>query len=140
MARPLRTLQAILVVAVVVSVVHYTDNFVNFDDYPPPRSLPDPGAASIPIAWVLFTGAGLAGYLLFRRAISTPALVLLAVYSGSGLIGIGHYLVPGAFDMPWWRQLHVGLDIACGVAVLAFVAWTTRHRVAAERAREDSNL
>ncbi len=30
--------------------------------------------------------------------------------------------------MPWWRQLHVAADIACGVAILAFVVWALRRR------------
>jgi hypothetical protein len=25
--------------------------------------------------------------------------------------------------MPWWRQAHVCLDIACGLAIFAFVLW-----------------
>ena len=82
----------------------------------------------MPGFWVGFTAAGLAGYLLFRRSASDLALVLLAVYSGSGLVGIGHYLVPGATSMPWWRQVHVSLDIACGIAVFSFVIWAARAR------------
>jgi hypothetical protein len=77
-------------------------------------------------AWFPFTAAGLAGYLLFRRRPSGLALVLLAAYSGSGLIGIGHYLVPGATSMPWWRQAHVCLDITLGIAMLSFALWATR--------------
>src|SRR5215213_7118155 len=130
---PVRVLRVTLLVAVVVSVVHYTDNYVNIDDYPRASTLPNPDALTILIAWFVFTGAGLAGYLLFRRGPSTWSLILLAVYSGSGLIGIGHFLVPGALDMPWWRQLHVGLDIAAGVAVLAFV-------VSAERGRRPAGV
>ena len=48
--------------------------------------------------------------------------MLLAFYSGSGLVGIGHYTVPGAMDMPVFRHAHVVADIALGVAMLVFVA------------------
>jgi hypothetical protein len=126
--RAVRILGWIFAVAVVVSIVHYTDNYVNFDDYPEaPKAVPT-SAALVLGAWFAFTAAGLTGYLLFRRRPSDLALVLLAAYSGSGLVGIGHYLVPGATSMPWWRQVHVCLDIACGIAVFSFAVWAARAR------------
>jgi len=117
--RAVRILSWIFAVAVVVSIVHYTDNYVNYPDYPQPRTGPNPSGGLVLGAWFAFTAAGLAGYLLFRRRPSDLALILLAAYSGSGLVGIGHYLVPGATSMPWWRQAHVCLDIACGIAVFS---------------------
>jgi hypothetical protein len=126
--RAVRVLTAIFAVAVVVSIVHYTDNYVNYDDYPQPRTGPNPSETVVFGAWFAFTAAGLAGYLLFRRSPSNLALLLLAAYSGSGLVGIGHYLVPGATSMPWWRQAHVSLDIASGIAMFSFALWTARAR------------
>ena len=126
--RAVRILSVIFAVAVVVSIIHYTDNYVNYHDYPQSRTLPNPSAALVLGAWFAFTAAGLAGYLLFRRAPSNLALALLAVYSGSGLIGIGHYTVPGATSMPWWRQAHVGFDISAGIAMFSFVIWAARAR------------
>src|SRR5687768_5107710 len=82
--RAIRILGGILVIAVVVSIVHYTDNYVNYDDYPQATSVPNPSAGVVLGAWVAFTAAGLAGYLLFRRGPSTLALILLAAYAGSG--------------------------------------------------------
>ncbi|MDX6642142.1 MAG: hypothetical protein QOD76_104 [Solirubrobacteraceae bacterium] len=126
--RAVRILGAIFAFAVVVSIIHYTDNYVNFHDYPAaPKAVPS-SAALVLGAWFAFTAAGLAGYLLFRRAPSNLPLILLAVYSGSGLVGIGHYLVPGATSMPWWRQAHVGLDIIGGIAVFSFAIWAARAR------------
>jgi hypothetical protein len=126
--RAVRILTLILGVAVVVSIVHYTDNYVNYHDYPQSKTLPNPSAALVIGAWFGFTALGLAGYLLFRRNPSNLTLLLLAAYSGSGLVGIGHYLVPGATSMPWWRQAHVCLDIACGIAVFSFALWAARAR------------
>lgn len=126
--RAVRILGVILAVAVVVSVVHYTDNYVNYVDYPQARSGPNPSRSLVLIAWFVFTAAGLAGYLLFRRNPTNLALVLLAFYSGSGLVGIGHYSVPGATSMPWWRQAHVCFDIASGIAMFSFALWAGRAR------------
>jgi len=101
---------------------------VNYHDHPQPQSGPSPSASLVLGGWFAFTAAGPAGYLLFRRSPSNLALILLAAYSGSGLVGIGHYLVPGATSMPWWRQAHVSLDIARGVAVFTFALWAARAR------------
>lgn len=130
-----RTLVGLLMVGVLVSIVHYADNFANYADYPVPTSGPAPSATVIAVAWFVFTAFGAAGLVLFARHRVAPALACLAVYSVSGLIGLGHYTVPGATDMPWWRQLHVVLDIGCGVAVLAFAVWVLRR----ERARPASS-
>ena len=126
--RAVRVLGAIFAFAVVVSIVHYTDNSVNLEDYPKAPSGVPSSAAVIVGFWFAFTASGLAGYLLFRRAPTDLALLLLAAYSGSGLVGIGHYLVPGATSMPWWRQAHVCLDIASGMAMFTFALWVARAR------------
>jgi hypothetical protein len=124
--RAIRLLSVLLAVAVVVSIVHYTDNYVNYHDYPRSASLPNPSATMVVLGWFAFTIPGVVGYFLFRRAPTRMSLLLLALYSGSGLIGIGHYLIPGATSMPWWRQAHVCADITCGLAMFAFTIWASR--------------
>lgn len=83
-------------------------------------------ATGILVAWLLFTASGAAGYLLFRRGRVRPARILLATYSGSGLVGLAHYAAPGIGELAWWRHLHILADVTCGVAMLAFVLWTLR--------------
>lgn len=122
----LMLLTVLLALALPISVVHYADSVANFADYPKSTVIPNPSALLIAISWFAFTAAGVAGYLLYRRAPSPRALVLLAFYSGSGLVGFGHYTVPGALDMPWWRHLHVLGDIACGLAIFGFAIWAAR--------------
>ncbi len=124
--RALVLLAALLAVAIAVSVVHYTDNVLNFEDYPQPTSGPAPSATVIAVAWFVFTAAALAAFALFRRGHLAAAAAALAVYSLSGLVGAGHYTVPGAGTMPWWRHTHIVADIVCGIAVLAFAVWTAR--------------
>ena len=131
--RAVRLLTPLFATAVLVSVVHYTDNVVNYSDFPRNGPLPDPGRWLVLGAWVLFTAAGIAGYVLFRRGPSTLALSLLAFYSGSGLVGFGHYTVPGAFGMPAARQAHVIADILLGIAMFAFVMWSARSRAPTPR-------
>ena len=138
MTRPARYLVALLTVAFAVSVVHYTDNYVNYADYPQPTSGPSPSRGLVGASWFLFTAFGVAGLVSYLRGNAVAAAACLAVYSASGLVGLGHYTVDGATDMPWWRQAHVIADIVCGILVFAF-AWrtwratTTRPRAAAPR-------
>jgi hypothetical protein len=123
-----RLFSVLFPLAVVVSIVHYSDNYFNYHDYPRSKTLPNPSALVVGSAWFVFTAIGVAGFLLFRREASNRALLLLAAYSGSGLVGIGHYLVPGATSMPWWRQAHVVLDIGCGVAIFVVALWAALDR------------
>jgi hypothetical protein len=123
----IRLLQRLLAVAVLVSVVHYVDNVANFSDYPDPESGPAPSRTVIGVSWFVFTAFGLAGYRAFRDGRVRAAALCLGVYSISGLVGLGHYTVPGAFDMPWWRQAHIAADIACGIVILVFAVRAVRY-------------
>jgi hypothetical protein len=63
--------------------------------------------------------------LLYRERVSAAA-ACLAIYSISGLIGLGHYMVPGVGELPWWRHAHIFADIACGVAIVVSAVWLRR--------------
>jgi hypothetical protein len=125
MGKATRILLVLLGLGFVVSVVHYTDNYVNYDDYPQPGddALLAPSRTVVGLAWFVFTASGILGLWLWFRGRTTAAALALTGYSVSGLIGFGHYTVSGAFDMVWWRQTHVVADIACGIAILGFALW-----------------
>jgi hypothetical protein len=124
--RGLRILRPLLLVAVAVSIVHYVDNTINYGDYPQPTSGPAPSQGLVAFGWFFFTAFGFAGYLFLARARVTAAAICLAVYSGSGLVGFGHYTVRGATDMPAWRQAHIVADILCGIAMITLAFWLVR--------------
>ena len=108
--------------AFLLSIVHYVDNTLRFDDY-----TPDPGLITrpaIPLAWVVFTAFGVWGYLQYRRGDDRKAAIGLAVYSFSGLIGPLHYTEVSPSDFDWFQNLFVVLDTLAGVAVLGVAcAW-----------------
>ena len=124
--RELGVVRVLLGVAVGVSVVHYLDNTLNYAAYPQPSSGPAPARLTVGLSWLAFTAVAVGAYLLLRRGRTLAAAFGLAIYSGSGLVGIGHYTVPGATGMPWWRQAHIVADITCGVALLACALWLAR--------------
>lgn len=123
--RATRALLGLLCVAFVVSVVHYSDNYINYDDYPQAGrdDLPAPSAAVVGLAWFVFTAFGILALGLWFRGRITTATMVLTGYSLSGLVGFGHYALAGAADMVWWRQAHLIVVILCGVAILGFALW-----------------
>ena len=122
----LRLLNIVFFTAVASSLVHYTDNYLAFDRFPQGGPGPDISDDAIWIAWVLLTALGVTGYVLYRRGEIRRGSALLAAYSVSGLIGLGHYTAPGIGDLAWWRHLHIWADILCGIAVLAFAIWSVQ--------------
>jgi hypothetical protein len=127
-ARVPRPLLVLLGVAFLVSIVHYVDNTVNYADYP----TAEPGTAQASLTpsqtlvgagWFIFTAFGLLGLWLLAQGRVAAAAVSIALYSGSGLVGFGHYAVPGAMDMPWWRHAHVAADIVCGLLLFGYALW-----------------
>ena len=113
--------EAVLGTAFLLSIVHYVDNTLRFDDYSP-----DPGLITrptIPLAWVVFTAFGIWGYVQYRRGEWGRAAIGLAVYSISGLIGPFHYTTVSPSDFDWFQNLFVVLDSLAGLAVLGVAAW-----------------
>ena len=117
---------ALVGAAIAVSVIHYLDNYTAYEAYPTSDTLPNPSAGLIGFAWFFFTAFAVAGLAYLRRGNSMAAGICLAVYSGSGLVGIGHYAAGGTADFPWWRHAHISADIVLGVAVLACAIYLVR--------------
>ena len=115
-----RRLELLLAAAFAVSVVHYVDNYFNYERFPQFENGPTVSQGLIGFAWFLFTAFGIAGYVYYRRGEWRNAAIGLAVYSGSGLVGLLHYAAPGMTDAAAWRQAHVIADILLGAAVLVF--------------------
>ncbi len=115
----LTTVRRVFATAVVLSGVHYYDNTVRFEDY-------TGGKASdgfitrpvIPISLVLFTIAGVAGYRALKAGNRRLAGVGLAVYSVSGLIGLGHYTTVSPSEFSAFQNTFIALDFLAGLAVL----------------------
>jgi len=121
-----KLLNIVFFTAVASSLVHYTDNYLAFDRFPNDGVGPSIAAHTVLIAWIVFTAFGVAGYVAYRRGRIREGSALLAVYSISGLIGLGHYTASGMSELAWWRHVHIAVDFLCGVAVLTFAIWSVR--------------
>lgn len=119
-------LRILLALGIASTAVHYTDNAVSIEQYPQPTWITVPVIFGV---WIGLTAAGIAGYVLYRRGKTWPALALLVLYSYTGLSTPLHYLYGSLSDLAWWKQLSVWTDGLTGAAILAFAlreAITTR--------------
>lgn len=114
-------MRVVLAVAIVSTIVHYTDNFIRIDEYPQPHWV---NHAVIPLAWSLLTAVGIAGYLFLRKGRYGIAGACLLVYSYTGLSSLAHYQY-GAWS-EFGPTMHAGilLDGATGAAVFTIALWT----------------
>jgi hypothetical protein len=119
--RATRTLQVLLVSAFLVSIVHYVDNTVRFDEYA--KGEGPVTRAMIPLAWLVFTAFGAWGYVQFRRGRFTAAAIGIAVYSTSGLIGLAHYTVAPPADFDTFQNVFIALDVLLGLSLVTFAFW-----------------
>jgi hypothetical protein len=135
-SRSLWTLRVLLGAAIVESFVHYADNTLRYDDY----TVADPSFLGslvkqwvIPVAWVLFTIAGLIGYRRFRDGRRPEAAAWLGAYSVSGLISLLHYTDISVDDLSAFQNTFVFLDVVLGAAVLGFAVWVAWSRPQSSR-------
>lgn len=114
----LTLVRRVFATAVLLSAVHYYDNTVRFEDYTGGKA--SDGLITrpvIPISLVLFTIAGIAGYRALKAGNRRPAGWLLAVYSVSGLIGLGHYTTVSPGEFSAFQNTFIALDFLASLAV-----------------------
>jgi hypothetical protein len=123
--RALRLLKAILAVSMLSTAIHYTDNFVQVNRYPGPGgSFYTVVRVAIVLGWPLLTAIGLIGYRRYREHRYQEARVCLCVYSLTGLATLGHFAY-GNPQIPPFFYATLFTDTLAGLAVLAFVLWST---------------
>ncbi len=120
----LTLLKAILAASILSTAIHYTHNFIAVNRYPGPGGgFYTVVRIAIVIAWPLLTAIGLTGYKRYRERRYQEARVCLVVYSLTGLATMGHFIY-GNPHIPAFFYATLFTDFLCGLAVLAFVAWS----------------
>jgi hypothetical protein len=121
----LTLLKAILAASMLSTAIHYTDNFVQVSRYPGPGgSFYTVVRVAIVVGWPLLTAIGLIGYRRYREHRYQEARVCLCVYSLTGLAILGHFAY-GNPKIPAFFYATLFTDTLAGLAVLAFVLWST---------------
>ena len=119
--RDVTILRRVLVAGILVTLVHYADNYLYFEDYPQPASL---RRWQVYTGWLLLTAIGVAGYRLYARGRVWPAYACLVVYSYTGTSSLGHYLYGALSEFSAKQHVFILSDGLSGLAVLAFVVWS----------------
>ena len=113
-------MRAVLVASIVVTALHYTDNYISIEDYPQPDWI---HGETIYITWSLLTLIGIAGYMLFREGRFVPAGLYLLVYSYTGTSSLGHYPYGGTGDFTTKMHLLIWSDALVGFLVADCAVW-----------------
>jgi hypothetical protein len=115
-----KILLALLVLNVVASLVHYSDNIARWSLYPEPAW---DNARLTDGFWFLMTPAGVAGYWLYRRGNEVAGLALSAAYAAMNLVVLGHYLFASPGDVSPSVNATILFESATGAALLGYLAW-----------------
>ena len=126
-ARAVTVLRAIIAFTVLSTVIHYTHNFVEVDQYPqgsgPSNDLVRLGVVTV---WPLLTIVGLLGHRLYVQRRFRPAHVALAIYSLIGWLTLGHFTAGEKIDIPAFFYATIFTDAIAAAALVAFVLWSER--------------
>lgn len=114
-------LLVLLIIGVVTTILHYTDNFLFFDNYPLPTWITKP---SVYVAWLMLTSFGIAGYWLYKQRVFWTAYLCLCIYSITGVSSLGHYFYASMTEISVKMNTLIWLDAISGTALLSFILWS----------------
>ena len=105
----------VVAASIVATAFHFTDNLDSIETYPQPGWVTE---GVVVVSWLLYTAAGVCGYLLYRRGELVVAHALLFAYSFAGLSSLGHFLSGSPDEFTTRGLISVFVDGTAGAAVL----------------------
>jgi hypothetical protein len=112
---------ALLIINLVASVCHYSDNLLHFDQYPEPDWFQPLLTDSI---WLVMTPFAFAGYWLYCKGSFPWAYVCFYIYGAMSLIVFGHYTVLPLWEVSWKINLLIWGEAIPAFFLLGFTAWS----------------
>jgi hypothetical protein len=116
----LSLLRILLIISLISTAIHFTDNYLFIERYPQPTWITAP---SIYQSWVILTAIGIAGYVLYQQGKFWLACGCLLVYSLTGLASPGHYLYGHFSQFSFKMHLFIWTDGLAGLSILVFTLW-----------------
>lgn len=117
--------QKILLVIILLNLVstwfHYTDNALFVDQYPEPEWFTTVGIFA---TVTIMTPVGCLGYWLYTKRMFWLAYLFLGLYSITSVSSPGHYLFPAVTPMSAKMHGLIWLDAVSGVILISFIIWS----------------
>jgi CHASE2 domain-containing sensor protein len=119
-----RVVAAVVFGAMGLTLIHFTDNAVNVDEYPKAGWQPDWFEWVVVAGWFVYSAIGVAGYRFYRERRYPAAHVALVVYGVAVASSVAHFLYGSPADMPVFSAVSVFVDLAAGLAVIGVAVWS----------------
>ncbi len=114
-------LLTLLIVNIVASILHYTDNLIHFDAYPEPDWFSPYLTDSI---WWLMTPLSIAGFWFYRQQQFRFAYIGLYSYALLSQLTLGHYVVAPIWELSLKMNSLILLESWVAIPLLFFVLWS----------------
>ncbi|NJM68840.1 MAG: hypothetical protein HC862_00715 [Scytonema sp. RU_4_4] len=111
----------LLAINIFASILHYTDNFLFFKNYPGLGTNPH----VVYIAWLILTPFGLAGYRQYRKGNFWTAYLCLCIYSMTSIGGLAHYLFASMWSFSWKMNALIWFEALAGITLLSFTIYSS---------------
>jgi hypothetical protein len=122
MNRQQKILTVIVIVNLVSTWLHYTDNALFLERYPGPDWFTTRGVfATI----IIMTPVGLLGYWLYRRQSFLFSYIALGLYSITSISSPGHYLFLTMHEMSLKMHSLIWSDAVSGLSLISFILWSS---------------
>lgn len=118
---PRNWLFGLLIINVISTILHYSDNFIFFDRYPAPSWM---NMHHVYIAWLLLTPFAIVGYVFYTRQKYWLAYLFLFIYSNTGAASMGHYFYGSMMNMSWKMNTSIVIDVIAGISLDLFLFWS----------------
>jgi len=111
----------LLVLNIISTTLHYTDNALFVDSYPEPEWFTTAGVFT---TLILMTPVGILGYLFYRKNLFLLSYFCLVLYSLTGISSPGHYLYPMVNSMSLKMHLLIWCDAFAGMSLIVFIIYS----------------
>lgn len=115
-------LKILLIVSIVSTAIHFTDNYLYIDQYPQPDWIT---ASSVYRSWIIWTVIAIAGYWFYKNRRFWLSYICLAIYSSCGLSSLAHYLFGPMSEFSPKMHFFIATDALAGLAILVFTLWSS---------------
>jgi hypothetical protein len=111
----------LLMINVLSTVIHYSDNAIFLNQYPGPEWFT---AIGVILTVAFMTPVGFLGYWLYTKNLFGAAYLFLIVYSITSISSPGHYLFPAVMPMSLKMHALIWSDAIAGLSLLSFILWS----------------